>query len=75
MTELCPPGGHCVTCGDTADAMRVLRVDEERGLALCDDGRGDRRTVEIALVGPVDAGAQLLDHAGVPIARLDGADP
>ena len=73
MTELCPPGGHCATCGDEADAMRVLRVDEERGLALCEDEGGRRRTVETALVAPVEAGAGLLVHAGVAIARLQGA--
>jgi hydrogenase assembly chaperone HypC/HupF len=70
MTELCPPGGHCATCGDEAHAMRVLRVDEERGLALCEDEHGVRRTVEVALVAPVAAGGTVLVHAGVAIAAL-----
>jgi hydrogenase maturation factor len=60
---------HCVTCGDVADSMTVLRVDRERELALCERGDGERRTVEIALVAPVAAGDSVLVHAGTAIAR------
>ena len=49
--------------------MRVARVDEDRGLALCEDGAGRRSSVEIALVAPVAAGDELLVHAGTAIAR------
>jgi hydrogenase maturation factor len=59
---------HCVTCGDVAEAMMVLQIDDERGLALCEDGSGERRTVEIALVAPVAEGDELLVHAGTAIA-------
>ncbi len=59
---------HCVTCGDVAEPMRVLRVDEDRGLALCSDEAGGRHTVEIALVPPVAIGDELLVHAGTAIA-------
>jgi hydrogenase maturation factor len=48
--------------------MRVLRVDDERQLALCSDSSGEHRTVEIALVLPVEAGDELLVHAGTAIA-------
>lgn len=58
---------HCTTCGDVAEAMRVLRIDSERDLALCEDEAGERRTVEIALVGPVAVGDRLLVHAGTAI--------
>ena len=44
---------HCITCGDVAEPMRVVRIDAERGLALCSDAKGARHTVEIALVQPV----------------------
>jgi hydrogenase maturation factor len=56
--------GHCVTCSDEGVPMRVVAVRE--GLALCD---GD---VEVMtdLVGEVNAGEELLVHAGVAIARL-----
>ena len=48
--------------------MTVLRIDDDRGLALCSDTGGDHHTVEIALVLPVEAGDELLVHAGTAIA-------
>jgi hydrogenase maturation factor len=59
---------HCVTCGDVAESMRVLRIDDQRQLALCEDDAGEHRTVEIALVAPVAEGDELLVHAGTAIA-------
>ena len=59
----------CVTCGDEALEMVILRIDRERGLALCAGDRGTRATVEIALVLPVAEGDRLLVHAGTAIAR------
>jgi hydrogenase maturation factor len=53
--------------------MRVLRVDEGRGLALCRDDEGTRRTVEIELVGPVATGDSVLVHAGVALTKLEAA--
>lgn len=50
--------------------MRVVAVDEERGLALCDMGDGPKESVEIALVGAVATGDSLLVHAGVALVRL-----
>jgi HupF/HypC family len=63
---------HCITCGDIAVEMTVLRVDEARELALCaaDDGRHE--TVEIALVAPVRPAERLLVHAGTAIAHEGG---
>jgi hypothetical protein len=46
----CDPHHGCITCGDEAVPMRVRRIDEYRGLALCEDGEGRRSSVEIALV-------------------------
>jgi hydrogenase maturation factor len=59
--------GTCITCGDVAVPMRVIEVDENRGLALCETAGGERSTVEIALVdaGPGD---DVLVHAGTAIA-------
>jgi len=47
--------------------MKVILVDEERCLALCEGADGGRETVEIALVdaGPGD---EVLVHAGTAIA-------
>ncbi len=60
----------CITCGDEAIEMRVIRIDTERELALCaTEGDGERSTVEIALVAPVSEGDQLLVHAGTAIAH------
>ena len=59
---------HCITCGDVAEPMRVLRIDSERELALCADGVGAHHTVEIALVQPVAVDDELLVHAGTAIA-------
>jgi len=61
-------GTHCVTCSDEALPMVVRRVDEARGLALCEDEAGARSSVEIALVEPVAIGDTLLVHAGTAIA-------
>jgi hydrogenase expression/formation protein HypC len=54
--------------------MTVVRVDEERGLALCSDGTGSHSTIETALVESVAAGDLLLVHAGTAIARLAPGD-
>jgi hydrogenase assembly chaperone HypC/HupF len=61
----------CITCGDVGVPMRVLRIDAERGLALCRDESGQRSTVEIALVEPTTVGDHILVHAGTAIVRLD----
>ncbi len=72
MDDLVPRCDHttgCITCGDEAIPMRVVEVDTERGLALCEDGAAQRSAVETALVAPVAAGERLLVHAGTAIAR------
>jgi hydrogenase maturation factor len=51
--------------------MRVLAVDEARGLALCAARDGSHQSVETALVEPVEAGDALLVHAGTALTRLD----
>ena len=51
----------CITCGDVAVAMRVIEVDEERCLALCESAAGERSTVEIALVDAAP-GDEVLVH-------------
>ena len=68
MTEC--TSDHCITCGDDGVPMSVLRIDEDRGLALCADDDGARSTVEIALVEPVAPADRVLVHAGVALVRL-----
>jgi hydrogenase maturation factor len=65
----CDHDAHCITCGDVAVPLTVLRVDERRDLALCEDESGEHTTVEIALVAPVVPGDALLVHAGTAIGR------
>jgi hydrogenase maturation factor len=60
----------CITCGDHAVAMRVVRIDVVRSLALCEDEDGARESVEIALVEPVNDGDRLLVHAGTALQVL-----
>jgi hydrogenase maturation factor len=54
--------------------MTVVRIDAQRGLALCADADGGRASVETALVAPVAAGDHLLVHAGTAIAWLSAGD-
>ena len=61
----------CITCGDHAVPMRVVRIDLARSLALCEDEDGQRESVEIALVEPVRDGDRLLVHAGTALQVLD----
>ena len=67
MTEC--TSDHCITCGDDGVPMSVLRIDEQRGLALCADDDGSKSTVEIALVD-VAPDDRVLVHAGVALVRL-----
>jgi hydrogenase maturation factor len=74
MTDFGPrldPAGHCITCGDLGVEMRVLKVDERRALALCEDDEGTHATVEVGLVDAMP-GARLLVHAGTALALLEG---
>jgi hydrogenase assembly chaperone HypC/HupF len=66
---------NCITCGDVAVPMTVVRIDEERGLALCADDDGNSEAVETDLVAPVAPGARLLVHAGTAIASLNEESP
>jgi hydrogenase maturation factor len=65
----CVAAHGCITCGDEAIPMRVVKIDAERGLALCAGPTGERASVEIALVEPVASGELLLVHAGTALGR------
>jgi hydrogenase maturation factor len=69
MTGDCADG-HCITCGDVAETMRIVAVDAPRGMALCENEDGERASVEVALVEPVATGEDVLVHAGVALVRL-----
>jgi len=60
-------GDHCVTCGDVAVPVRVVRLLPDE-LAVVDVGRGGAiETVSVALVS-VAVGDTILVHAGEAIA-------
>jgi hydrogenase maturation factor len=65
------PNCICITCGDVAIEMDVIRSDEASRLALCRGAEGDQ-LVDVELVGPVAAGERVLVHAGTAIARVEG---
>jgi hydrogenase maturation factor len=66
----CDDPYHCITCGDDGVEMRVVAVDEARGLALCEAAGGVRESVEIALVDAVAPGDALLVHAGTALTKV-----
>jgi hydrogenase expression/formation protein HypC len=60
-----PPEDNCITCGDIAVEVRVVRLLPD-GLADVDTGEGTER-VSVALVGAT-VGDTILVHAGEAIA-------
>jgi len=70
LAIVCDHERGCITCGDEAVAMRVLRVDDARALALCEAHGGERSSVEIGLVDPVSPGDRVLVHAGTALQVL-----
>ncbi len=64
--------GHCVTCSDEALPAKVLRVDQETGLALV-TVQDAMEEIDITLVEGVVPGDVLLVHGGVAIGH--GGEP
>jgi hydrogenase assembly chaperone HypC/HupF len=64
--------GHCITCSDEALPAKVLRVDQETGLALV-TVNDMTEEVDITLVEDVTPGDMLLVHGGIAIASLNEA--
>jgi hypothetical protein len=73
----CGPDDHCITCGDVALGMRVVRSDASNRLAWCSPatpvgGSGAAgEWVDTELVGDVRRGDLVLVHAGTALARLE----
>ncbi|MDQ2714705.1 MAG: HypC/HybG/HupF family hydrogenase formation chaperone [Chloroflexota bacterium] len=64
--------GHCITCSDEALEARVLRVDQQSGVAFVTIS-DVLEEVDISLVDAVGAGDMLLVHGGVAISRVGEA--
>lgn len=79
MTSRAPPAAACsqdrgcITCSDEGLVLRVARMFPADGLAICVDPGGRETEVQVALVGPISVGDELLVHAGVALLRLDAA--
>jgi len=69
MTEC--HGEACITCGDVAVEVTVLRLLPDR-LALVDTGQGAEEEVSVALVSAA-AGDTILVHASEAIAVVQRA--
>lgn len=67
--QACSIVDGCLTCGDVAVPVAVVRL-LERDEALCRDEHGTVGRVAVDLVDPVVPGDRLLVHAGVAIERL-----
>jgi hydrogenase maturation factor len=65
------PGPVCITCGDVAVPMRVVRTGGEDGLADCVTEAGEAASVDLALLDGVRAGDRVLVHACVAISRVE----
>ncbi|MGH2494562.1 MAG: HypC/HybG/HupF family hydrogenase formation chaperone [Ktedonobacteraceae bacterium] len=65
--------GHCITCSDEALAAKVLRIDQQMGVAFVsiDDATEE---VDITLIDDVVEGDMILVHGGVAIGLLDEAN-
>jgi hydrogenase expression/formation protein HypC len=65
-------GDHCVTCGDVAVEVRVVRLLPDE-MAVVDTGQGAEH-VSVALVSAAP-GDTILVHAGEAIAVVPGNSP
>jgi hydrogenase expression/formation protein HypC len=65
-----PPEDNCITCGDIAVEVRVVRLLADE-LAVVDTGAGEE-TVSVALVSAA-AGDMILVHAGEALTVLGSA--
>jgi len=69
-TEDCH-GDHCITCGDIAVEVTVLRLLPD-SLAVVDNGQGAEEEVSVALVS-AEVGDTILVHASEAIAVVQRA--
>ncbi|GAC1567174.1 MAG: hypothetical protein NVS3B14_12400 [Ktedonobacteraceae bacterium] len=65
--------GRCITCSDEALEARVLRVDQQMGVAFVTINDA-LEEIDISLLDEIVPGDRLLVHGGVAISRLDEAN-
>ena len=59
----------CLVCGDVAVPVTVVWPGDPD--AVCEDAHGQRGSVGVELVSPVESGDRLLVHGGIAISRLE----
>lgn len=62
--------GHCITCSDEALEARVVRVDQQLGVAFVTI-KDVVEEIDITLIDDVVPGDLVLVHGGVAISNLD----
>ena len=60
--------GHCITCSDEALPARVLRIDQDTGVAFVTI-EDVTEEIDITLIDDVIEGDVILVHGGVAIAK------
>lgn len=61
---------HCLTCSDEIVPVRVIRIDQDTGLALVEVSN-QIEEIDITLVEDISLGDLLLAHGGVAIGRQE----
>lgn len=64
--------GHCITCSDEALPARVLRLDQDTGIAFVTIEDATQE-IDITLLDEINEGDIILVHGGVAIARAEPA--
>jgi hydrogenase maturation factor len=64
--------GHCITCSDEAMPARILRIDQDTGIAIVTIEESTEE-VDITLIDDVVAGDVILVHGGVAIAIAESS--
>ncbi len=59
--------GHCITCSDEAMPARILRIDQDTGVAIVALEESTQE-IDITLIDDVAPGDVILVHGGVAIA-------
>jgi hydrogenase maturation factor len=65
--------GHCTTCSDEALPARIVRIDQETGLALVALENATEE-IDITLLESAAVGDEVLVHGGVAIAHATSFD-
>lgn len=66
-----PDAEHCITCSDSASAMRLVACNTATDTGICVDAAGVHVEVLLGLINTPQIGDTLLVHAGTALLRVD----